>query len=82
MYINKLMEKAKENKKTICLVETNDIRTLEAASIVKKEEFADIILVGDEVNINNITKTNKIDLGDIKIINPLTSKLTIKEKAL
>lgn len=76
MYINKLMEKAKENKKTICLVETNDIRTLEAASIVKKEEFADIILVGDEVNINNITKTNKIDLGDIKIINPLTSKLT------
>ena len=69
MYINKLMEKAKENKKTICLVETNDIRTLEAASIVKKEEFANIILVGDEVNINNIAKTNKIDLGDIKIIN-------------
>lgn len=76
MYINKLMEKAKENKKTICLVETNDIRTLEAASIVKKEGFADIILVGDEININNIAKTNKIDLGDIKIINPLTSKLT------
>ena len=45
MIINKLIEQAKKDKKTICLVETNDIRTLEAASTVKKIDFADIILI-------------------------------------
>ena len=48
MIINKLIEKAKQNKKTICLVETNDLRTLKAANIVKEKDFANIILVGKE----------------------------------
>ena len=76
MIIDKLMDKAKENKKTICLVETDDIRTLKAASIVKKEDFADLILVGNENNINKICKDNNINIDNIKIIDPKTSELT------
>ena len=52
MIIEKLIEKAKENKKTICLVESDDIRTIKAASIVKKLDFANIILVGKENEIS------------------------------
>ncbi len=76
MIIEKIIEKAKQNKKTICLVETEDIRTLEAASTVKKLDFANIILVGNEDKINELSKKNNIDLDGIKIINPLTSQTT------
>ena len=76
MIIDKLIEKAKKTKKTICLVETDDIRTLKAASIVKNKDFANIILVGNEDNINKLSKENNIDLSNIKIINPETSELT------
>ena len=76
MIIDKLIEKAKNNKKTICLVETDDIRTLKAASIVKEKDFANIILVGDEENIKSLADKNNIDINNIRIINPNTSELT------
>lgn len=76
MIINKLIEKAKQNKKTICLVETNDLRTLKAANIVKEKDFANIILVGKEDTIYKLSKSNNINLDGIKIINPLTSNIT------
>ena len=76
MIIDKIIEKAALDKKTICLVETDDIRTLKAASIVNESGFANIILVGDETKINKLAKDNNINLDDIKIINPNTSELT------
>ena len=76
MIIDKLIEKAKLNKKTICLVETDDIRTLMAASDVKKQDFANIILVGSEEQINKLAIDNNIDLEGIEIINPNTSDKT------
>lgn len=76
MFINKLIEKAKEDKKTICLVESDDLRVLKAASIVKKMDFANIILIGDEKKINDFASSNNVDIKDIKIINPLNSDLT------
>ena len=76
MIIDKLIENARLNKKTICLVETDDLRTLSAANIVKEHDFANIILVGDETNINKLANSNNIDLNGINIINPKTSDLT------
>ena len=76
MIIDKLIEKAKLNKKTICLVETDDIRTLMAASKVKELDFANIILVGIEENINTLAKENNINIENIEIINPDTSNKT------
>lgn len=74
MIIDKLIEKAKQTKKTICLPETDDIRVLKAASIASS--FADIILIGNENNINELASKNNINLNNIKIINPETSELT------
>lgn len=76
MIIDKLIEKAKLNKKTICLVETDDIRTLQAASEVKKQDFANIILVGIPEEINKLANENNINLEGIEIINPNTSNKT------
>ena len=76
MIIDKLIERARNNKKTICLVETDDIRTLEAASKVMEKDFANLILVGNENDINKLASDNKIDISGIKIIDPKTSELT------
>lgn len=76
MIIDKLINNAKQNKKTICLVETDDIRTLKAAESVIEKDFANIILVGNENEINELATKNNINLENIKIIDPKTSELT------
>ena len=72
-FIEKMKQKAKENIKNIVLPEAEDIRVLEAAQIVLNEEFANIILIGDKEQINNLAKNNNIDITGVQIINPLTS---------
>ena len=74
MIIDKLIEKAKQTKKTICLPETDDIRVLKAANIASS--FANIILIGNEKVINELANINNLNLNNIKIINPETSELT------
>ena len=50
-YIDLMKEKARSDKKTIVLPETNDKRTLIAAASIMKEEIADIIMIGNEEKI-------------------------------
>ena len=47
-YIDKIKERARLDKKTIVLPETNDKRTLIAAAKIMEEGIADIIMVGNE----------------------------------
>lgn len=68
--INNIKKRAKENIKTIVLPETEDVRTLKAASIVKKEGFAKIILIGNREKIEFLADTDNIDINGIEIINP------------
>ena len=74
--IDRLKQRAKENKKTIVLPETMDIRVLEAAEIVLKEEIANIILVGDPQKIKE--QNQNLNLDNARIINPTTDELTEK----
>ena len=46
-FIADIKQRAKQNIKTIVLPEGNDIRVIEAASIVAKEKFAKVVLVGN-----------------------------------
>lgn len=62
-FINKIIESAKKNKKTIVLPESMDERILEAASIIAKEKIANVILIGNNIQSN-------YDLSDVKIIDP------------
>ena len=74
--IDRIKERALENKKTIILPETEDIRTLKAASLVKREGFADVILIGNDKSINDLAKQYDIDLSNILIIDPENSDKT------
>lgn len=74
-FIDKIKMQAKNDKKTIVLPETSDIRTLQAADKILKEGFADIILLGDEKAINELAHTQGLDLRAAKFINPSASEL-------
>ena len=73
-FIETIKQRAKENLKTIILPEAEDKRILEAASKVVKEGFANIILLGDENQIQEDSKKYNIDLNGVTIINPLKSE--------
>ena len=73
-FINRIKERAKQNKKTIVLPETMDHRTLEAASIILREGIANIILIGTDEDIEE--NRGDLDISESKRINPLTSELT------
>lgn len=65
-FIDQLKEKAKQNKKTIVLPETSDMRTIEAAGKVLAEGIANIILVGDKEDIMN--RAGDIDLSGASLL--------------
>lgn len=69
-FIEKIKARARENKKTIVLPETGDMRTIEAASKVLTEGIANIILVGDKEEI--LAKAGDLDLKDATFVNPKT----------
>ena len=58
-FIEKMKMQAKQDIKTIVLPESEDIRTLEATEIVLKEGFANIILIGNPQEINELAEKNK-----------------------
>lgn len=65
--IDKLITNARKDIKTIVLPETNDIRVLSAASLV---DFANIILIGKEKEINELCKKENINIKNTTIIDP------------
>ena len=73
-FIEEIKKRAKTNIKTIVLPEANDKRVLIAATKVKQEKFADVVLVGNKTEAENIAKENGIDISNIKIIEPEKSE--------
>lgn len=73
-FIETIKERAKKDIKTIVLPESMDRRVLEAASIILKEEIANIIIIGKEDEIAVTAKG--LDISKATIINPFTSELT------
>ena len=70
-FIESIKERVKSKKRTIILPEASDLRVLEAGSKVTKEGFANIIFIGNKEEINNLAKSNNIDINGIEIVNPL-----------
>ena len=68
--LDKLIEKAKSDKKTIVLPETMDKRTFEAAEKVLKEGIADIILIGAKEEIEE--NSTGFDISQAVIVDPFT----------
>ena len=72
-YIDLMKEKARADKKTIVLPETNDKRTLIAAANILKEGIADIIMVGNEEKIMDGAGWLEVELDGVTIIDPETT---------
>lgn len=73
-FIEEIKNRAKSNQKTIVLPEASDKRIIEAAAIALQEEYANIILLGDEDKINKIANENHFDIAKATIINPKISE--------
>lgn len=73
-FIDKIKERARNDRKTIVLPETRDKRTLIAASKVLKEGIADIVMVGKEEKIMDGAGWLEVDLKGVKIVDPEESE--------
>ena len=73
-FIEEIKEKAKLEIKTIVLPEATDIRILEAANIALKENYANIVLLGNRENIINKANENNLDISTAIIIDPNNSE--------
>ena len=73
-FIETIKEKAKQQIKTIVLPEGSDIRTLKAASMVQKDGYANLIILGDNTKIEEMANSNNLDISKATIINPIESE--------
>lgn len=73
-FIEDIKKKAKEQIKTIVLPEGEDIRTIQAAEMVLKEQYANLIILGNEEQILVIANKEKIDISKATIIEPEKSE--------
>ena len=72
--IDVLKEKAKADKKTSVLPESEDRRTYEAAAKILKEGIANIVLVGTDEDVKK--HGEGLDLTGIQVVDPATSDKT------
>jgi phosphate acetyltransferase len=70
-FLNTITERARMDKKTIVLPESTDIRTIQATAMILEQGFANVILVGDENQINELK--GDLNIEGAAIVNPLTS---------
>ena len=73
-FIDVIKEKAKADKKTIVLPETEDKRTYEAAEAVLKEGTANLVLVGSKEEIEK--NGAGFDISGATIVDPATYEKT------
>ena len=73
-FIDEMKAKARANKKTIVLPESEDERTYKAAEAVLKEEIANVVIVGSEEEVAK--NKGSYDISGAQIVDPATSDKT------
>lgn len=71
-FIDSVIEKARRDRKTIILPESEDRRVLEAAALVIERDIADIILIGRRDEI--VSRAEDLDLSAAEIVCPADSE--------
>ena len=69
-FIDTIKERAKQQKNTIVLPETSDMRTLEAAHKVLAEDIANLILIGNKEEV--LKSAGSLDLSKATFVDPAT----------
>ncbi len=67
-FIDGIKKRAKAQRKTIVLPESMDRRTVEATATIIKEDFCDIVLIGDPDKIKSVAEG--LDISGAKIVDP------------
>lgn len=67
-FLDRIIERAKEDKKTIVLAEGTEPRTVAAADMILKQGIADVILLGKEEKIRELA--TGYDISGARIIDP------------
>lgn len=73
-FIDEIKAKARGNKKTIVLPESEDIRTYEAAEAVLKEDIANLVIVGSEEEVAK--NKGDFDISGAVIVDPAKNEKT------
>jgi phosphate acetyltransferase len=72
--LEKIMARAKANLQRIVLPEGTEIRTLKAADIILNEKAAQLILIGNELEIKKLAaENNLINISEATIVDPETN---------
>ncbi len=74
LFLDRVKERAKENKKTIVLPESMDRRTFQAAECALKEGIADLIIIGSPEEVAK--NSEGLDISGAKIVDPKTNPKT------
>lgn len=67
-FIKTIKDRAREQRKTIVLPESLEKRTIEATAIMAKEDFCDIVLIGNPDEINAVA--GDLDISAATIVDP------------
>lgn len=70
-FLEMTIERAAKDIKTIVLPETEDMRTIKAAALVKEQGFAKLLLIGNRDEVDEKAKEAGVDLSDIPVVDPL-----------
>ncbi|MCK5740096.1 phosphate acetyltransferase [bacterium] len=73
-FIDTIYAKAKASPKHVVLPEGNDVRTLEAAEIIKSNNLATITLLGNPKELMKLAKANGFNIDGISVIEPASSE--------
>ena len=68
-FIEEVKAKAAADRKTIVLPESNDKRTYEAIEMIKKENFADLVLVATPEDVEKYGAG--YDLSGVTVVDPV-----------
>lgn len=81
--IQEMIDEAKHDIKNIVLPESEDLRILEAASVITKEKIAKITLIGNKKDIMKRCDENSINISDVVIEdNKISNKRDIYANSL
>ena len=73
-FLEDIIKRAKEQRKTIVLPEATDIRTLKAVDLISKHDFCNVVLIGNKEEVLKIANENNFDVSKAQIIEPSISE--------
>ncbi len=71
--LSRIKDKARAKKRKAVLPEGTEPRTIQAAKKILSEGIAELVLLGDEVEVSKLAKEHALNLGKVEVINPTHS---------